>query len=585
VAFVGSGRTPLTQDYEFRSAAFGQVEFEFDATADATPSYSIRTDAHPNRPADLPAEELSVAAAFRRAGFLVRVNEAGGNTIPIVGAGVDGVWSDTEMHDAMQAHWSRFADRAQWALWVFHARLHEEGTSLGGIMFDSIGPNHRQGTAIFTSSFISQAPAGDAAPEAWRQRMRFWTMVHEMGHAFNLAHSWDKAHPPQWGTPWIPLADEPEARSFMNYPYNVAGGPTAFFADFRYRFSDQELLFLRHAPRRFVQMGNADWFDNHGFRGAATSPEPPFALVLRLNRDRPAAEFLEPVMVELKATNISGEPVVVDERMLADTHDLTLVVKRDGRPARVWRPFASACRKAGRRVLEPGESLYEPVFVGAGADGWLLAEPGWYALQACLHLDSGEDVVSAPLRMKILPPNGRDEEVLGQDLLTEPVARVLAFDGSREMGAANDVLREAADRFRDRPIAAHAQVALGLPLRRPGKVLAGEGRPGAVDAVPPKPEEAKRLLESALLAKRDAAAETLGHIEYRGYAETLARFLAREGAPEEARKVVAALEKTLAARKVKPSVLDAIRALAGELAGEATPEDQRDGRRDGRRRK
>jgi hypothetical protein len=56
--------------------------------------------------------------------------------------------------------------------------------------------------------------------------MRFWTAVHELGHAFNLAHSWQKS----LGTGWVPLADQPEARSFMNYPYAVRGGQEAFFA-------------------------------------------------------------------------------------------------------------------------------------------------------------------------------------------------------------------------------------------------------------------------------------------------------------------------------------------------------------------
>ncbi len=89
--------------------------------------------------------------------------------------------------------------------------------------------------------------------------MAFWTAVHEMGHGFNLAHAWQKA----LGNPWIPLANQPEARTFMNYPFNVAGGETAFFSDFRFRFTDDELVFMRHAPRRFVQVGNANWFDNH----------------------------------------------------------------------------------------------------------------------------------------------------------------------------------------------------------------------------------------------------------------------------------------------------------------------------------
>ena len=144
-------------------------------------------------------------------------------------------------------------------------------------MFDSIGPNHRQGTAMFNDSFIKNAPAGDANPAAWVRRMKFWTACHEIGHGFNLAHSWQKS----LGTPWIPLTNEPEARSFMNYPDGVQGGQNAFFSDFEFRFSDNELLFMRHAPERFVQMGNADWFDHHGFEQANVSPGSPFALELR----------------------------------------------------------------------------------------------------------------------------------------------------------------------------------------------------------------------------------------------------------------------------------------------------------------
>ena len=81
------------------------------------------------------------------------------------------------MHDAMQVFWSHFSATAQWAMWVFFASLHEQGTSLGGIMFDDVGPNHRQGTAIFNDAFISVPPAGDPNPVAWVQRMIFWTRL------------------------------------------------------------------------------------------------------------------------------------------------------------------------------------------------------------------------------------------------------------------------------------------------------------------------------------------------------------------------------------------------------------------------
>src|SRR5262249_57084964 len=132
------------------------------------------------------------------------------------------------------------AHGGQLALWLFSAALHEDfdgidGYYLGGIMFD-IEPGmqpHRQGTAIFTESALKDAPAGDQAAAAYVARARFSTTVHEMGHAFNLAHSWEKSK----GTQWIQLEDEPEERSFMNYPWRVTGGQLAYFANFRYRFS------------------------------------------------------------------------------------------------------------------------------------------------------------------------------------------------------------------------------------------------------------------------------------------------------------------------------------------------------------
>ena len=353
VRFSGGG-VPAERVYRRSSTNFHQVEFEFDVVEGAGLVTAIDTCAHPNRPADLPCESLTIETVFKRAGFDVSVSPGSGG-LPLTLAGANRLWSNVEMHDAMQTFWSRFASSAQWSLWVLYAAQHEDGHNLGGIMFDSIGPNHRQGTAIFSDSFVADAPAGDAAPAAWVERMRFWTTCHEMGHAFNLAHSWQKA----LGVSWIPISNEPEVRGFMNYPFRVLGGQTAFFSDFAYRFSDQELLFMRHAPERLVEMGNALWFDHHAFSQAETSPEPKFRLELRVNRPTPDFEFLEPCMLEVKLTNISDEPQLVSERVLQDADRMTVVIKKQGQPARQWQPYARYCHKSRRIVLEPAVSRYE----------------------------------------------------------------------------------------------------------------------------------------------------------------------------------------------------------------------------------
>lgn len=560
VTFSGGPGADVVHEFDYIGPTFDPVNFEFDSTPDANPALTIDTHAHPNRPASLPSETLSIESVFRRAGFGVTVTPPGPPVA--LGAGVDGVWSETEMHDAMQAHWQLFGNKAQWAMWIFHAALSDQGTGLGGIMFDDIGPNHRQGTAIFTESFIKNAPAGDPAAAAWVQRMRLWTAVHEMGHAFNLAHSWQKA----LGTPWVPLVGEPEARSFMNYPFRVAGGQTAFFSDFEFRFSDRELLFMRHAPRRFVQMGNADWFDHHGFEDANTTPEPPLRLTVRVNSDQPALQFMEPAMIEVEATNISGQPMLIDDELLAGGHGLTLIVKRDGRPARLWQPFSTECRAPVVKVLAAGESVLQPVFVGAGKGGWLIAEPGVYTVQASVRLDSGEDVVSAPLRLRVAPPAGYEEEYLAQDLFTQDVARVLAFDGTRQMQNANQMLVEVADRLKDRKVCLHANVALGLPLRRPGKLLVDARGTPQIEVVSADPAEARKRLDSALLEPGDTAAATLGHVEYREYVETYTEWLAEAGDLPQAQRAVDQASRTLSRCAAEPSTVAGLQAFGDHLA-------------------
>jgi len=565
VTFTGGGVAASTRTFAFKSAYFHPVEFEFDTVAGTSAVTQIQTGDHPNRPASLPVEALSIETVYRRAGFDVSTTSPG--TVPLGGAGTNARWSDMEMHDAMQTYWSRFANRAQWSMWVLFASLHEQGTSLGGVMFDDIGPNHRQGTAIFNDAFISNAPAGDANPAAWVRRMRFWTACHEMGHAFNLAHSWQKAHPPSWGTPWQPMPNEPEARSFMNYPYNVAGGQSAFFSDFAFRFSDPELLFMRHAPERFVQMGNANWFDHHGFEQAAVSPEPKLRLVVRANRPKTVFEFMEPVVLELKLTNISSTVLLVDSGALLAGDDLTVILKKDGQAARQWSPFARYCMEETATALAPGESLYESLFVAAGRNGWDLAEPGVYTVQVALHRE-GEDVVSPPLRVRVAPPQGYDEEFVAQDFFTEDVGRILTFDGSQVLDAGLDVLREVAEKFKKRPVAHHALVALGTSLTRDYKRLTlPEGsRPmagaaedaGKIKVVKAKADDARRDLKAALLEQADVAAETLGHVDYKFNVDQFSDWLADRGDAAAAAKTQGDLHKTLTSRHVAQWVLDRI---------------------------
>ncbi len=505
-----------TRTLAYKSRYFHPVNFEFDVATGVLATLDYNTGSHPNRPASLPVENLTIANVYRRAGFDVSLS-GGNDTVPIIEAGADAKWSDTEMHDAMQAHWSRFANAPQWAVWTFFASLHESGTSLGGIMFDDIGANQRQGTSLFVDSFIKNPPAGDPAPAAFVRRMIFWTACHEMGHTFNLAHSWQKALP----TSWIPLANEPLARSFMNYPFNVPGGTTAFFSDFQFRFSDQELLYMRHAPFRFVQQGNALWFDDHGFQQNNISAEPKFTLTLEGPRAATMFDFLEPVVLHLKLRNVSGNPVLVDEKILSSADRMTVILKKKGKPARELLAYSRKCWQEKQTVLKPGEEMMDSLFASAGRNGWDLAEPGYYNIQVALRMGA-EDVISQPLAIRVAPPRGYEEEFLAQDFFSDNVGRVLDFDGSGGgtpgMEAGNNTLRELLNRMPDHRAAIHSRVALAGPLATNYKRIEIRDGKSALKVARQDMGEAHGLL-AVLNNDPQACIGTLGSVDYRYYCE------------------------------------------------------------------
>lgn len=557
-AFVGGARSksyPLV----FQSSFFDPVEFEIDRVENASATTSYDTGTHSNRPPDLPLETLTLATAYQRAGFDVAISP-NTSVIPIADAGANGTWSDSEMHNAMVAYWSRFADRPQWALWVLFAARHDTGRSLGGVMFDDIGPNHRQGTAIFTDSFIQDAPAGDTEAAAWRQRMAFWTAVHEMGHAFNLAHSWQKSLGVAQGAPgdpWIPLPDEPEARSFMNYPFRVSGGEEAFFSDFRFRFTDDELRFMRHAPRRFVQMGNSDWFVNHGLEAPAPEARPaPLALTIRPNRDVNTYRFLEPVTMELKLTNRSSRAVTVDPELLTAGGRLSVFIQREGGLTRQWSPLITRCLETRTELLKPGESLYGAHLLSVSPQGWLIHEPGFYKVQATI--DTGEGLaISNVLRLWVSPSSASEENGLAADYFTEDVGRVLAFGGAPALSSATSTLQSLVARCPSNPAAVHATIALSAPLLRDYKLLEIDAT-RAIFAIRSRAADvtaAVRAQTATLVDSPDRAAETLGHIDYFGTIERLVDGLASAGDPRAAAKVMQSSVGTMKKRAILPAVI------------------------------
>ena len=270
----------------FRSGYLRTVRYEQDYVQGVTPFVSYNTG---SLPSGGPARNLSVAASYAEAGIGMQTSGIW-NQIPASGAGTDSKWSDAELHAAMQSQFTLWKDEPQWAVWLLAAQEHEMGPGLYGIMFDQQG-KERQGCAVFH--------AGIGGTTADKLRLQLYTYVHELGHCFNLLHSWQK----QFANP--PAPNRPDSLSWMNYPWRYPGGPAAFWSQFPFQFDDLEIIHLRHAFRNNIIMGG-----NPFSVGAALEDPQAFndpikddsGLELEL-RTRQSFAYGEPVVIEIKLGN------------------------------------------------------------------------------------------------------------------------------------------------------------------------------------------------------------------------------------------------------------------------------------------
>ncbi|HSH00591.1 MAG TPA: hypothetical protein VLB27_11095, partial [candidate division Zixibacteria bacterium] len=122
VTFVATatGQTFGPYSVTRESTYFHDVEVEFDREDGAVNVTSYNTHTHPDRPADLPAQTLTFASTFAKSGIQITAS-SGGNIINTTAAGANNTWSYQELHDAMEDHWSAFANNPQWSMWVFMA--------------------------------------------------------------------------------------------------------------------------------------------------------------------------------------------------------------------------------------------------------------------------------------------------------------------------------------------------------------------------------------------------------------------------------------------------------------------------------
>jgi hypothetical protein len=178
--FTTANAPGATYVCDYTSAYFRSVTLQTETVSDVPgPVFSsYNTGSLPSGGA---ARILSVNSAYAEAGIQMSP-VAAGPVIDISEAGPDRVWSDAELLVSMQRQFARCSTAPHWDMWQCVAWEHEIGPGLYGIMFDS---QARQGCAVFYLGI------GGTTPD--KLRLQLYTHVHELGHCFNLMHSWQKS--------------------------------------------------------------------------------------------------------------------------------------------------------------------------------------------------------------------------------------------------------------------------------------------------------------------------------------------------------------------------------------------------------
>ena len=468
----------------FSSLHFRSVRIETDSVSDvATPLFtSYNTGALPSGGA---ARAISVVSAFADAGIGMAPT-AGSNVIDILEGGPDASWSNAELHASMQNHFSLWSDLPQWCVWQLAAQKHDFGPGLYGIMFDQQG-KQRQGCAVF------HAGIGGTTPE--QQRLQLYTSVHELGHCFNLLHSWQK----MYASP--PKPNRPDSLSWMNYPWSYpSGGAAGYWSNFDFRFDDEELIHLRHGFRNDVIMGGSDFLAGSSL-GRDVMADPvadESGLVLAISTHQHSFALGEPVVLELTLKTTTTRARRVHTWLHPNFGMVKIVISTPSGVVKAYEPMIDHLVGERQAVLGVNDEIRDSAYIGYGKGGIYFDQPGQYKVRAAYAALDGSQVLSDIVTIRVRYPVSADDDKLAELFMGDDQGALLYLRGSDNqwLRSGNDAFDEVLDRFGSHPLATYARMVKGVNAARTFKTVdATDDKKVTVRMA--RPEEGVALLSEA----------------------------------------------------------------------------------------
>ncbi len=526
----------------FESYYFRTVYLEQDHEKGISPFNAYNTG---SLPSGGPARILNVSRSYREAGVDMR-NAGFTNEVP---PAPGGSWSNGELHTAMENHFRYWRDVPQWKVWLFHANRHEMGSGLYGIMFDQKG-KQRQGCAVFYT--------GVGGTTADRLRLQLYTTVHELGHCFNLFHSFHKKYMDP------PLPNRPSSLSWMNYPwYYPHGGATGFWNAFPFQFDHLEIIHLRHAFYNNIVFGG-----NPFGKGAALELTGDFAeaaedesgLQLELRAPRPFA-FGEPVVVEAKLglTDLRGKEVA--DRLHPNDGFVQIAIQKPGGEVIPYEPPMDQCSEVKSVQLDAKRpAIYESAYIGYDKNrGQVFDQPGVYRVRGAYFATDGSIVLSNVLSVRVRPPLKAEDQEVGELLLGDEQGMLFFLLGSDgpSLKPGNEAMEEVVAKHAKHPLAVYAKLVQGFNLSREFKNLEADN---TMSTRKPRREDAQTLLNQVVSDSKGEAG--LDNISLNMTMRRLAQVQVEAGAKTKAKETMKQMVNLFSRKKLPAHVMAVIKEQA-----------------------
>jgi hypothetical protein len=329
-------------------------------------------------------------------------------------------------------------------------------------MFDQQGLQ-RQGCSVFYRGI------GGTTSEQYR--LQLYTCVHELGHCFNLLHSWQKS----LATP--PKPNIPNSLSWMNYPWGYPGGAAAFWNNFPFQLDPVEVAHIRHGFRNNIIMGGNPFTQGSSLQDAGSLFEEPVennsSLYLELETKK-SYMYGEPVLLETKLKTSSNRSTQVVSNLHADYGFVTIGIKKPSGEIVIYEPLAERCTVPSYEVLNADNpSIYESSYIGFDKNGFIFDQPGTYKIKAVYYHEDGSRIVSNTISLRVKSPVTAEEDEIAEMMLQDEVGYLLTFRGSdaKYLQKGNDAFQQLIEKHKDHLMSTYALFVCGVNAQRTFKTI------------------------------------------------------------------------------------------------------------------